>query len=57
MSLTDMTIATAGEALATKKISAVELTAAHNDAIAALNPRLNAYIGNSHPGCMVCVCG
>ena len=39
-----MTIATAGAALAAKKISAVELTAAHNEAIAALNPRLNAYI-------------
>jgi aspartyl-tRNA(Asn)/glutamyl-tRNA(Gln) amidotransferase subunit A len=44
MSLTDMTIAEAGAALATKKISAVELTAAHNAAIAALNPRLNAFI-------------
>jgi aspartyl-tRNA(Asn)/glutamyl-tRNA(Gln) amidotransferase subunit A len=44
MSLTDMTIAAAGAALAAKKISAVELTAAHNEAIAALNPRLNAYI-------------
>lgn len=39
-----MTIAAAGAALAAKKISAVELTAAHNAAIAALNPRLNAYI-------------
>jgi aspartyl-tRNA(Asn)/glutamyl-tRNA(Gln) amidotransferase subunit A len=44
MSLTDMTIAEAGAALAAKKISAVELTAAHNEAIAALNPRLNAFI-------------
>ena len=39
-----MTIAEAGAALAAKKISAVELTAAHNEAIAALNPRLNAFI-------------
>ncbi len=39
-----MTIAQAGAALAAKKISAVELTQAHNDAVAALNPRLNAFI-------------
>jgi aspartyl-tRNA(Asn)/glutamyl-tRNA(Gln) amidotransferase subunit A len=44
MSLTDMTIAEAGAALAAKKISAVELTQAHNNAVAALNPRLNAFI-------------
>jgi aspartyl-tRNA(Asn)/glutamyl-tRNA(Gln) amidotransferase subunit A len=44
MSLTDMTIAEAGAALAARKISAVELTRAHNDAVAALNPRLNAFI-------------
>jgi aspartyl-tRNA(Asn)/glutamyl-tRNA(Gln) amidotransferase subunit A len=44
MSLTDMTIAEAGAALAAKKISAVELTQAHNKAVAALNPRLNAFI-------------
>jgi aspartyl-tRNA(Asn)/glutamyl-tRNA(Gln) amidotransferase subunit A len=44
MSLTDLTIAEAGKKLASKKISAVELAAAHNDAIAALNPRLNAFI-------------
>jgi aspartyl-tRNA(Asn)/glutamyl-tRNA(Gln) amidotransferase subunit A len=39
-----MTIAEAGAALAGRKISAVELASAHNDAIAALNPRLNAFI-------------
>jgi aspartyl-tRNA(Asn)/glutamyl-tRNA(Gln) amidotransferase subunit A len=44
MSLTDMTIAEAGTALAAKKISAVELTQAHNEAVEALNPRLNAFI-------------
>jgi aspartyl-tRNA(Asn)/glutamyl-tRNA(Gln) amidotransferase subunit A len=44
MTLTHMTIAEAGAALAARKISAVELAQAHNAAIAALNPRLNAYI-------------
>jgi aspartyl-tRNA(Asn)/glutamyl-tRNA(Gln) amidotransferase subunit A len=44
MSLTDLTIAQAGAKLAAKQISAVELTAAHNAAVAALNPRLNAFI-------------
>jgi aspartyl-tRNA(Asn)/glutamyl-tRNA(Gln) amidotransferase subunit A len=44
MSLTHLTIAEAAALLAARKISAVELTAAHSDAIAALNPRLNAYI-------------
>jgi aspartyl-tRNA(Asn)/glutamyl-tRNA(Gln) amidotransferase subunit A len=44
MTLNHMTIAEAGAALASRKISAVELAAAHNDAIAALNPRLNAFI-------------
>ncbi len=39
-----MTIAEAGAALAAKKISAVELAAAHNAAVTALNPRLNAFI-------------
>jgi len=44
MSLLNLTIAGAAQALAAKKFSAVELTTAHNNAIAALNPRLNAYI-------------
>jgi aspartyl-tRNA(Asn)/glutamyl-tRNA(Gln) amidotransferase subunit A len=44
MSLTDLTIAEAAAGLAARKFSALELTAAHNDAVAALNPRLNAYI-------------
>jgi len=44
MTLTDLTIAGASTLLASREISAVELTAAHNDAVAALNPRLNAYI-------------
>ena len=44
MSPTDWTIAEAGRALAAREVSAVELTAAHNAAIAALNPRLNAFI-------------
>jgi aspartyl-tRNA(Asn)/glutamyl-tRNA(Gln) amidotransferase subunit A len=44
MSLTDLTIAAAGKALAAREISALELATAHNAAIAALNPRLNAFI-------------
>jgi aspartyl-tRNA(Asn)/glutamyl-tRNA(Gln) amidotransferase subunit A len=44
MSLTDLTIARAGADLAARKISAVELTQAHNAAVARLNPSLNAYI-------------
>ncbi|NNM57517.1 Asp-tRNA(Asn)/Glu-tRNA(Gln) amidotransferase subunit GatA [Acidocella sp.] len=44
MSLLDLTIAQAAQALSAKKFSAVELASAHNAAIAALNPRLNAYI-------------
>jgi aspartyl-tRNA(Asn)/glutamyl-tRNA(Gln) amidotransferase subunit A len=43
-SVLDLTIAGAADALATRKISAVELVAAHNAAVADLNPRLNAYI-------------
>lgn len=41
---TELTIAGARAALDRREISAVELTRAHLDAIAALNPRLNAYI-------------
>jgi aspartyl-tRNA(Asn)/glutamyl-tRNA(Gln) amidotransferase subunit A len=44
MSMLHLTIAQAKGALAARQISAVELTQAHNEAIAALNPRLNAYI-------------
>ena len=44
MMLNDLTIAAAADALRARDISARELTAAHLDAIAALNPRLNAYI-------------
>jgi aspartyl-tRNA(Asn)/glutamyl-tRNA(Gln) amidotransferase subunit A len=44
MSILDLTIAEAAAALGAREISAVELTSAHNDAVAALNPRLNAYI-------------
>src|SRR6201999_1010305 len=44
MTLNELTIAEAGSALASRKISGVELATAHNDSIAALNPRLNAYI-------------
>jgi len=44
MSLTDLSIAEAATLLASREISAVELTSAHNDAVAALNIRLNAYI-------------
>ncbi|HEX7389804.1 MAG TPA: amidase, partial [Acidiphilium sp.] len=40
----DLTIAGALDALESKRISAVELTEAHIAAIAALNPRLNAFI-------------
>ncbi|WP_159993968.1 Asp-tRNA(Asn)/Glu-tRNA(Gln) amidotransferase subunit GatA [Roseomonas sp. 18066] len=41
---TDYTLAGARAALARREISATELTTAHLDAVAALNPRLNAYI-------------
>jgi len=44
MSIFDLTIAGAAKKLAAKEISAVELTTAYNEAVAALNPRLNAYI-------------
>jgi aspartyl-tRNA(Asn)/glutamyl-tRNA(Gln) amidotransferase subunit A len=44
MSILDLTIAEAAAALGARKISAVELTSAHNAAVQALNPRLNAYI-------------
>jgi len=44
MSIFDLTIAGAAKKLAAKEISAVELTKAYNEAVAALNPRLNAYI-------------
>ncbi|MCB5943364.1 Asp-tRNA(Asn)/Glu-tRNA(Gln) amidotransferase subunit GatA [Acidocella sp. KAb 2-4] len=44
MSPFDLTIAQAAKALRAKDISAVELTTAYNGAVAALNPRLNAYI-------------
>ncbi|MDA8249012.1 MAG: Asp-tRNA(Asn)/Glu-tRNA(Gln) amidotransferase subunit GatA [Rhodospirillales bacterium] len=40
----DFSIATARAALRARKISARELTDAHLDAIAALNPRLNAFV-------------
>ena len=41
---TDLTIAQGLAALDKREISAVELTQAHLAGIAALNPRLNAYI-------------
>ncbi len=41
---TDLTMAEARAALAARSLSARELTQAYLDAIAALNPRLNAYI-------------
>jgi aspartyl-tRNA(Asn)/glutamyl-tRNA(Gln) amidotransferase subunit A len=44
MSLTDLTIAAARDGLRAGQFSARELTEAHLAAIAALNPRLNAYI-------------
>jgi aspartyl-tRNA(Asn)/glutamyl-tRNA(Gln) amidotransferase subunit A len=44
MSLTDLTIAEAAAGLAAKEFSAVELAATHNEAVAALQPRLNAFI-------------
>ena len=40
----DLSIATARAALRAREFSAAELTQAHLAAIAALNPRLNAYI-------------
>ena len=42
--LTDLTIAEAAAALRRRDVSARELTQAHVDAAAALNPRLNAFI-------------
>jgi aspartyl-tRNA(Asn)/glutamyl-tRNA(Gln) amidotransferase subunit A len=42
--LTELSIAAARKGLANKEFSAVELVTAHNDAVAALNPRLNAFI-------------
>ena len=44
MTPTDLTLAGARAALARRELSAEELTRAHLDAIAALNPALNAYI-------------
>ncbi len=44
MTLTDLTIADARAALDRREISARALTEAHLQAIAALNPRLNAYL-------------
>jgi aspartyl-tRNA(Asn)/glutamyl-tRNA(Gln) amidotransferase subunit A len=44
MSLCDLTIAAAQKALRTRAFSARELTRAHLDAVARLNPRLNAFI-------------
>jgi len=44
MSIFDLTVAGAAKALAAKSVSSVELVTAYNDAVAALNPRLNAYI-------------
>jgi len=42
--LTDLTIADALRGLAKRDFSAAELVAAHNDAVARLNPRLNALL-------------
>ncbi|MCE2574465.1 Asp-tRNA(Asn)/Glu-tRNA(Gln) amidotransferase subunit GatA [Komagataeibacter sp. FNDCR2] len=44
MNLTELTIADAAAGLRRRDYSAVELVRAHTDGIAALNPRLNAYI-------------
>lgn len=44
MSIFDLSLASAAKALKAKEISALELTKAYNGAVAALNPRLNAYI-------------
>ncbi len=44
MSLTDLSLIEARDGLRARKFSSAELTAAHLDAIDALNPRLNAYI-------------
>jgi aspartyl-tRNA(Asn)/glutamyl-tRNA(Gln) amidotransferase subunit A len=44
MMLTDLSIAAARDALRAKEFTARELTAAHIEAVAALNPRLNAFI-------------
>jgi len=42
--LTDLTLAAARDGLRAKQFTAAELTGAHLDAIAALNPALNAFI-------------
>ena len=44
MTLTDLTIAAARDGLRARNYTARELTEAHLAAIAALNPRLNAFI-------------
>jgi aspartyl-tRNA(Asn)/glutamyl-tRNA(Gln) amidotransferase subunit A len=44
MSLTGLTISAASAGLRERRFSARELVQAHNDAVAALNPRLNAFI-------------
>jgi len=44
MMLTGLSIAAARDALRARRFSARELTAAHLEAVAALNPRLNAFI-------------
>ena len=44
MTLTDLTLAQARDGLRARDFSAVELTEAYLSAIAAVNPRLNAYV-------------
>ena len=50
--LTDLTISTAAAALRRREFSARELTQAHLDAVAALNPRLNAFITVTEQGAL-----
>ena len=53
---THMTLAEARDALKAKKISAVELTQAHLDAIAKHNPALNAYVHHTPEIAMTQAC-
>ncbi len=50
MMLTDLTLAQAQDGLRRRDFTAAELTDAHLDAVAALNPRLNAFITVSPDG-------
>ena len=52
MTLCSLTIAAAAKALRRSEFSARELTQAHLDSVAALNPRLNAFITVTEAGAL-----